>query len=155
MNAVNMLNASKRTSPPHVGAENTQGVATLTLHVGRFLRESVLYIATALGVYLLFVLLSFDVRDPGWSQASNAKQIFNVGGLLGAWIADVLFYLSGYAAYVVPFGVLVTGWLIRGGINRTRLFSKTWLALRLTGLVLAWLALAALFFCMARPGKMR
>jgi S-DNA-T family DNA segregation ATPase FtsK/SpoIIIE len=125
----------------------------LTLHVGRFLRESVLYIATALGVFLLFVLLSFDVRDPGWSQASNARQIFNVGGLPGAWMADVLFYLSGYAAYVVPFGVLVTGWLIRGGGNRMRLFSKTWLALRLMGLVLAWLALAALFFLHGKAGQ--
>ncbi len=153
MNAVNKLNAKKRAFVPQHGAENKYRAAMLTLHVGRFLRESVLYIATALGVFLLFVLLSFDVRDPGWSQASNAKQIFNVGGVLGAWIADVLFYLSGYAAYVVPFGVLVTGWLIRGGGNRTRLFSKTWLALRLTGLVLAWLALAALFFLHGKAGQ--
>jgi S-DNA-T family DNA segregation ATPase FtsK/SpoIIIE len=153
MNAVNKLNAKKRTSVPQHGAENKHRAAMLTLHVGRFLRESVLYIATALGVFLLFVLLSFDVRDPGWSQASNAKQIFNVGGVLGAWIADVLFYLSGYAAYVVPFGVLVTGWLVRGGGNRTRLFSKTWLALRLMGLVLAWLALAALFFLHGKAGQ--
>ncbi|HES76066.1 MAG TPA: DNA translocase FtsK, partial [bacterium] len=127
--------------------------AVLTLHIGRFLRESVLYVAMLIGVYLLFVLLSFDVRDPGWSQANNAKQIFNVGGLPGAWIADILIYLSGYAAYVLPFGVLMTGWLVRGGAGRTRLFSNTWLALRLLGFVFAWLALAALFFLHHHTGQ--
>ncbi|MGD9889389.1 MAG: DNA translocase FtsK [Halothiobacillaceae bacterium] len=146
MNAKNQVSAKQFDTESH-------RAAVLTLHVGRFLRESVLYVATLLGVYLLFVLLSFDVRDPGWSQASNAKQIYNVGGLPGAWIADILMYLSGYAAYVVPFGVLVTGWLVRGGMGRTRLFSKTWLALRLIGLVLAWLALAALFFLHAKIGQ--
>lgn len=129
----------RRKAEPKLNAE------VLTLHVGRFLRESVLYLATALGVYLLFVLLSFDIRDPGWSQANNAKQIMNAGGVPGAWIADILFYLSGYAAYILPFGVLIMGWLVRSGAD-ARLFSRTWLALRLLGFVFAWLALAGLFF---------
>ena len=152
MNTVNGLNGSKQASIKDTQKPKHRA-AVLTLHVGRFLRESILYIATFIGVYLLFVLLSFDVRDPGWSQANNAKQIFNVGGLPGAWIADILIYLSGYAAYVLPFGVLMTGWLVRGGAGRTRLFSKTWLALRLLGFVFAWLALAALFFLHHHAGQ--
>ncbi len=142
----------KKQAAARAAKEPRLKAAVLTLHVGRFLRESVLYIATAIGVYLLFVLLSFDVRDPGWSQANNAKQIFNVGGAPGAWIADILFYLSGYAAYILPFGVLMTGWLVRGG-GKVRLFSKTWLALRLLGFVFAWLALAALFFLHTYVGQ--
>ncbi|MDD2893762.1 MAG: DNA translocase FtsK 4TM domain-containing protein [Halothiobacillaceae bacterium] len=155
MNMVNVLNGKKQAVKlrEQQRGKHKQRAAVLTLHIGRFLRESVLYIATFIGVYLLFVLLSFDVRDPGWSQANNAKQIFNVGGLPGAWIADILIYLSGYAAYVLPFGVLMTGWLVRGGVGRTRLFSNTWLALRLLGFVFAWLALAALFFLHHHTGQ--
>jgi S-DNA-T family DNA segregation ATPase FtsK/SpoIIIE len=149
MNANNVLNDKDQVTN-ELGSSTKPRTAVLTVHVGRFLRESVLYLSTALAIYLLFVLLSFDVRDPGWSQASNAKQIFNVGGISGAWLADVLIYLSGYAAYILPFGVLMTGWLLRGWTDRARLFSKTWLAWRLVGFVLGWLSLAALFFLHAQ-----
>ncbi len=151
MSAVDRLSA-KNTAGASRNTSAKLKTTVLTLHIGRFLRESALYVATALGVYLLFVLLSFDVRDPGWSQANNAKQVFNAGAGLGAWIADLAFYLSGYAAYVLPFGVLMVGWLIRGGAQ-ARLFAKTWLALRLFGFVFAWLALAALFFLHVDVGQ--
>jgi S-DNA-T family DNA segregation ATPase FtsK/SpoIIIE len=150
MNADNVLNA-KNNLPIELGTTPKPRAAVLTVHAGRLLRESVLYVSTALAVYLLFVLLSFDVRDPGWSQASNAKQIFNVGGASGAWLADVLIYLCGYAAYILPLGVVIMGWLLRGGAGKTRLFSNTWLASRLVGFALAWVSLAALFFLHQAP----
>jgi len=117
---------------------------TLTVHLGRSLREGFFYLMLAAAIFLLLALISYDVRDPGWSQAVSGREPVNLGGWLGAWLADLLIYLGGYSAYVVPIGLLVVGWLVYRGRREDGLFSRKWLAARAVGFVLAWLAAAAL-----------
>ncbi len=117
---------------------------TLTVHLGRSLREGLFYLMLAAAIFLLLALASYDVRDPGWSQASSSNEPINLGGWLGAWLADLLIYLGGYGAYAVPVGLLVAGWLVYRGRREDGLFSRKWLAVRAVGFVLAWLAAAAL-----------
>ena len=61
-----------------------------------------------LTLYLLLSLLSFHVSDPGWTQASSGAEVHNRGGRLGAWLADMILWLSGYPGYL---SWLVLGWL--------------------------------------------
>ncbi|MBN2232455.1 MAG: DNA translocase FtsK 4TM domain-containing protein [Deltaproteobacteria bacterium] len=63
-----------------------------------------------LAVYLLLCLASFSPLDPSWNTAASAAGVTNLGGRLGANIADVLIQAFGVAAFVVPlylFGIFL------------------------------------------------
>ncbi len=88
----------------------------------------------ALAVYLLVALMSYQAGDPGWSHTEGVGAVDNLGGVVGAWLADVFLYLFGYLAYLFPLAVAYASWRVLraegvpGGI-------KSWPA-RLGGFVL-------------------
>ena len=73
----------------------TTDTTRLTHQVTRGLREGALLILGALAIFLLVSLASYHPADPGWSNSGAVTQINNAGGLIGAWLADVLLYLLG------------------------------------------------------------
>ena len=75
-------------------------------------REGLFILVSASAVFLLLSLASFSPGDPGWSQTGRANQVLNHGGVVGAWLADVLLYLFGYMAYLFPVMVAYTGWML-------------------------------------------
>ncbi len=60
--------------------------------------------------YLCVALLSFDRSDPGWSHAGGTGPVRNLGGVIGAYLADLLLYLFGYGAFLIPLLLLVWAW---------------------------------------------
>ncbi len=72
--------------------------APLPGKVATLLRESRWFIVVAAALYLALSLLTFNTRDPGWSRTGGAV-IHNAGGRFGAWLSDLLLYLSGVSAY--------------------------------------------------------
>jgi DNA segregation ATPase FtsK/SpoIIIE, S-DNA-T family len=92
----------KRTSPSF----------PIIAHLGRSLREAVLYLFTALGAYLLLSLLSYHSADPAWSYAGMSSNAANLGGRAGAWFSDISLYLFGYLAYLLPLVVVYLGWAL-------------------------------------------
>ena len=52
-------------------------------------------------VFLFLSLLSFDAADSAWSHVDSDTQINNVGGRLGAWVADILHAFFGYGSWVL------------------------------------------------------
>ena len=66
----------------------------------RLLREARWISLCFLALFLLLVLLSYDPRDPGWSHEVLSRQTGNLGGKVGAWIADFMLYLFGLSAYL-------------------------------------------------------
>jgi len=89
--------------------------ARLTHQVSRGLREGALLILGAIAIFLLVSLATYHPSDPGWSNSGAYAQIHNAGGLVGAWLADVLLYLLGYLAYLFPVMVGYSGWLVYRG----------------------------------------
>jgi len=81
--------------------------------------EIILIISGTITLYLLLALITYNPSDPGWSHSLEIERISNKGGPVGAWIADIFFYLFGYPAYLFPLLVMAIGWLM------FRLFSKT------------------------------
>ena len=57
-------------------------------------------------------MATYNPADPGWSNSGAYTQIYNAGGLVGAWLADVLLYLLGYLAYLFPVMIGYSGWLV-------------------------------------------
>jgi S-DNA-T family DNA segregation ATPase FtsK/SpoIIIE len=82
----------------------------------RRLREAAFLLLVPVAVYLLLCLITYSPEDPGWSHAGQPEHLRNLGGTVGAWAADLSFYLFGYLAYAFPLMLLVFGWILfRGG----------------------------------------
>jgi S-DNA-T family DNA segregation ATPase FtsK/SpoIIIE len=62
-------------------------------------RESSWLAFLALALYLLLVLWTFDKSDPGWSHSVAVERLANSGGVIGAYVADLLLFLFGVSAY--------------------------------------------------------
>ncbi len=92
-------------------------------------------LAAPLVLYLLACLISYSPDDPGWSHAGSLTgALHNFGGIAGAWIADLAFYLSGYMAYLLPITLGGVVWLATHG--RAADAEHLAPALRLSGMVL-------------------
>lgn len=55
----------------------------------------------ALGLFFLICLVSYDPADPALSVMSSVKHINNLGGVIGAYTADILFGVFGISAYFI------------------------------------------------------
>jgi len=114
--------------------QNSQG--RLTHQVTRGLREGALLILGAIAIYLLVSLASYHPADPGWSSSGAVTHIRNAGGLIGAWLADILLYLLGYLAYLFPVIVGYSGWLVYRGHTPSGGIDLHVLAVRWAGFLL-------------------
>jgi S-DNA-T family DNA segregation ATPase FtsK/SpoIIIE len=73
--------------------------APLPSKVAALLRESRLFVLVAAALYLSLVLGTFNRADPSWSHSVAVGEIRNLGGRVGAWVADTLLYLFGISAW--------------------------------------------------------
>ncbi|MDT8371005.1 MAG: DNA translocase FtsK 4TM domain-containing protein [Gammaproteobacteria bacterium] len=76
------------------------------------LREAALILALALAGYLLLSLWTYQPTDPGWSTTGMNDVVANRGGIVGAWLADILLYGFGFPAYLSPLMLAFSGWLL-------------------------------------------
>ncbi len=83
-----------------------------TSHASHRLREGAMLLLFAISTFLLLSLITFSPDDPGWSYTGSSRVVANVGGVAGAWFADVVLHLFGYLAYLLPVTVAWSGWLI-------------------------------------------
>jgi len=79
--------------------------------IQRRLREAALLLLAPLALYLLLCLWTYHPSDEAWSHvgAGPGAAVHNLGGRIGAWSADLSFYLFGYLAYAFPLLLLVFG----------------------------------------------
>ncbi|MGD8351173.1 MAG: DNA translocase FtsK 4TM domain-containing protein, partial [Gammaproteobacteria bacterium] len=124
--------------------------------VSQRLREAGMVLSFALAGYFLLAMFSYDALDPSWSHSGSNTEIANFGGAAGAWIADLLFYLFGYLAFLLPIMLIYNGIIL----VRTRDLSAEdqyhMLVIRWSGFVLTLVsgsALSSLHFDVV-PGSM-
>ena len=79
-------------------------------HLRRGISDLWFILSIAAAFVLLLVLFGYHNTDPGWSTSGEAQETRHFLGTLGAYTADLLFSLLGYAAYLLPFGVATIGW---------------------------------------------
>ena len=78
----------------------------LSPRVARLVRESWWLLVVAVFLYLTLILATYSQGDPGWSRTGTGLPIANRGGVVGAWLSDLLLYLFGFSAW----------WWVVGGI---------------------------------------
>jgi S-DNA-T family DNA segregation ATPase FtsK/SpoIIIE len=59
-----------------------------------------------IGVFILLAFLTYNSTDVSWNSYSNEGSIHNLGGRLGAQIADLFFISFGLASYLIPLALL-------------------------------------------------
>ena len=81
-------------------------------------REIALVAIAPLLIYLLFSLATYSSDDPGWSRTGSVTgALHNMGGLVGAYMADLGFWFFGYVAYTLPFVLGGIAWIALFGLD--------------------------------------
>ena len=98
-------------------------------------------LSVMLAALMLALLLGYRASDPAWTSSDSTEQVRHWLGVPGAYAADVLISLFGYAAYLLPFGVVFIGWqsVKREYVDAELMVWKT------LGLVVSTLALCGIF----------
>ena len=65
----------------------------------RFTQEIVLFMGAALLLVLALAMFSFSPKDPSWSGSGLGGPVVNWMGLVGAWLADGMYFCFGYSAW--------------------------------------------------------
>ena len=85
---------------------NAQSSRELSPRMSRLLRESWWLLVVAAFLYLALTLVTYTKSDPAWSFSGTGAPIGNRGGVIGAWLSDLLLYLFGLSAW----------WWVVGGV---------------------------------------
>ena len=68
---------------------------------------------TVIGVYLALILATYYPNDPSWSHsASDNAVIHNAGGVVGAWLSDMMLYIFGFSAWWWAVFAFYAIWLV-------------------------------------------
>jgi len=76
------------------------------------LQEGALIVFGAIALFFVLSLATHDPGDPSWTFTGSHQEIVNGGGIVGAWLSDLLLYLFGYLAYLFPVIIAYAGWLL-------------------------------------------
>lgn len=96
------------------------------------------------GVYLLAVLLTYSPADSSWSHSTTSTQpTHNVGGSVGAWVADILLYVFGLSAWWWVVFVFYMMWLVYLRLEVVGAQRKPMLFFNFAGFMLLLLASSA------------
>ena len=74
------------------------------------LNEATGFVFLLAGLYLLLAFATFRAADPSWDTAAGSASVENMGGLVGAWLADLTLGTFGLASFLLPLFLFALGW---------------------------------------------
>ena len=128
--------------------------ARLTSAVTRGLYESAVIALGIVALVLLIALLTYSPDDPGFSFTGNSAPVHNRIGVIGAWLADVLFFLFGRPAFLFPLVLAAACWGLQRRM-KTQGVSRANTLVRIAGFVLVLVASCGLTTLHWQPGALR
>jgi S-DNA-T family DNA segregation ATPase FtsK/SpoIIIE len=111
-----------------------------TAAVARGLRESAVIALAVIALVLFAALASYHSTDPGWTYTGESSEVKNRIGPIGAWVADVLFFLFGWPAFLFPAMLGVSCWTLFRNRDKSEISSRANTAVRIGGFVLVLIA---------------
>ncbi len=81
--------------------------------ISKFWGGAIFTISFVLTVALFIILLTYTPSDPGFSHVTSHDTANNLLGKEGAWVADLMYLLLGWASWILAVGLLVflsRGW---------------------------------------------
>jgi S-DNA-T family DNA segregation ATPase FtsK/SpoIIIE len=132
----------------------TRNGSRLTAAVSRALRESAVITLGIAALVLFMALASYNPDDPGFSYTGNAAPIHNRIGVAGAWLSDVLFFLFGWPAFLLPTVLALAAWGLQRRVRGENV-SRMNTAVRAAGFVLLLAASCGLTTLHWQAGMLR
>src|SRR5881392_736699 len=133
---------------------SARAAARYTSAVTRGLRESAIIALGIVALVLIIALLTYSPDDPGFSFTGNSAPVRNRIGVIGAWLADVLFFLFGRPAFLFPLVLGAACWGLQRRM-RTEGVSRANTLVRIAGFVLVLVASCGLTTLHWQPGALR
>jgi S-DNA-T family DNA segregation ATPase FtsK/SpoIIIE len=100
------------------------------------LAEGSFILVITMALFILLSLITHQVTDSGWSQGGlRTASVANAGGRVGAVIADVLYFVFGYLAYLLPACIAVIAWMILSGHQKSRVINQSILLFQSVGFI--------------------
>lgn len=106
------------------------------------LREVGVVLLTGMAVFVLLAVLSYSPFDSAWTYTSSQTEVRNMVGRSGAYAADILLYLLGGIAYVIPLVLVLFG--VRLLLRRDEGWAWERAVLRVVGALLGLCCLSTL-----------
>lgn len=126
--------------------QNSSQTDYATQHFQRRLKEVLFIVLIAIGLFCFLAFITYNKHDPGFFNTGTNKDIANMGGLVGSWLADIMLYVFGYVAYLLPLSFAYSGWLLLKGRDAEQtLTDQQLLWLRGAGLIMTLLSACGLF----------
>ncbi len=96
-----MRSAPRPSSSPAERSERSAAAPVTMPHhrLSRLIAEVRWLVLLACTVFLLLSLASYNPQDPGWTHALRIDKAANLGGIAGAWVADIAFFFFGVSSY--------------------------------------------------------
>src|SRR5882757_692313 len=134
---------------------SARAAARFTSAVSRGLRESAIIALGIVALVLLLALLTYSPDDPGFSFTGNSAPVHNRIGIIGAWLADLLFFLFGRPAFLFPLVLAVACWGLQRRMRADAAVSRVNTLVRTAGFVLVLVASCGLTTLHWQPGALR
>jgi S-DNA-T family DNA segregation ATPase FtsK/SpoIIIE len=125
-------------------ASNPENKLLFAKQVSQRLREAGMLLSCAIACYVLVALISYNAQDASWSHSGTNDQILNFGGIAGAWIADLLFYLFGFLSFLLPTMMFYNGIILVKTKNLSPEDRNQMLVIRWSGFILTLISGCAL-----------
>jgi DNA segregation ATPase FtsK/SpoIIIE, S-DNA-T family len=74
------------------------------------LNEAVALVFLFAGLFFVLTFVSYHPQDPSWNSATGIARAHNLTGTVGAYTADFLFQLLGFAALSIPMLLWMLAW---------------------------------------------
>lgn len=75
-------------------------------------------IISIIAFYVILTLISFNPLDDNLLHVNNYHFIYNLGGIFGAWLSNVMFFIFGKIAYIITPIILLFYWNIHTQQNK-------------------------------------
>jgi len=96
-----MATMARLPATPSRSSRNVRnGPSPLQTRLSGLAREARWIVFAALAAWLALVLGTWDPADPAWSHSAHSAVTQNRGGILGAYVADLLLFLFGYSTWL-------------------------------------------------------
>jgi S-DNA-T family DNA segregation ATPase FtsK/SpoIIIE len=125
-------------------ASNPENKLLFAKQISQRLREAGMLLSCAIACYVLVALISYNAQDASWSHSGTNDQILNFGGIAGAWIADLLFYLFGFLSFLLPTMMFYNGIILVKTKNLSPEDRNQMLVIRWSGFILTLISGCAL-----------
>ncbi|HEY4447645.1 MAG TPA: DNA translocase FtsK 4TM domain-containing protein [Steroidobacteraceae bacterium] len=123
--------------------------------MSRGLRESAIIALAIVALVLFMALATYNPEDPGFSFTGGPGVVHNRIGVIGAWVADVLFFLFGRPAFLFPLVLAAACWGLQRRLRTESGGSRANTMVRMLGFALVLVASCALTTLHWQPGVLR